>query len=49
MQTLAIFAERDPDIRPEIIELIEYLMETGTPAIISRSKKLRNRLKARTT
>ncbi len=49
MQTLAIFAERYPDIRPEIIELIECLMKTGSPAIISRGKKLLSRLKARTT
>ena len=49
MQTLAIFAERYPDIRPEIIELIECLMKTGSPAIITRGNKLLSRLKARTT
>jgi hypothetical protein len=46
MQTLAIFAERDADLRPQIIQLIECLMETGSPAIVSRGKKLLSRLKS---
>ena len=49
MQTLATFAERDPDIRPQIIELIECIMKTGSPAIISRGKQLLSRLKVKTT
>ena len=46
MQTLAIFAERDADMRPQIIQLIECLMETGRPAIVSRGKKVLSRLKS---
>jgi hypothetical protein len=46
MQTLAIFAERDADMRPQIIQLIECLMETGSPAIVNRGKKLLSRLKS---
>jgi len=45
MQTLADFAERDASIRPKIIELIEEIMKTGSPAIISRGKKLIGKLK----
>jgi hypothetical protein len=46
MQTLAIFADREASIRPQIIELIEEMMKTGSPAIISRGKKLINKLKS---
>lgn len=46
MQTLAIFAEIDVSIRPQVIELIEHIMKTGSPAVISRGKKLINKLKS---
>ena len=45
MQTLADFAEKDEQINPQIIKLIKEMMEKGSPAIISRGKKLLNRLK----
>jgi hypothetical protein len=40
MQILAIFADSYARaIRPQIIELIEEMMKTASPAIISRGKK----------
>jgi len=40
MQTLADFAERDENIRPQIIKIIKSLMKKGSPATISRGNRL---------
>lgn len=45
MQTLADFAERDESIRSHIIKIIEEIMKTGSPAVISRGKKLIRKFK----
>lgn len=45
IQTLADFAEKDKQLKPRIIKLIKEMMEQGTPSVISRGKKLINRLK----
>jgi hypothetical protein len=45
MQTLADFAERDHSIRSKVIKKIEKMMETGSPAILSRGRKLLKKLK----
>ncbi|UUV17842.1 hypothetical protein NRK67_11135 [Fusobacteria bacterium ZRK30] len=45
MQTLADFAERDQQLKSQIIKLIEEMMEQGAPSLISRGKKLIKRLK----
>ena len=45
MQTLANFAERDASIKPRILEFIEEIMKTGSPAIKSRGKTLIKALK----
>ncbi|WP_028856256.1 hypothetical protein [Psychrilyobacter atlanticus] len=45
MQTLADFAEKDQQLQPQIVKLIRQMMEQGTPSIVSRGKKLINRLK----
>ncbi|MHA2392894.1 MAG: hypothetical protein ACXAEX_13180 [Promethearchaeota archaeon] len=45
MQTLANFAERDASIKPRILEFIEEIMKTGSPAVKSRGKKLIKALK----
>ena len=45
LQTLADFAERDENIRPSIIEIIEKIMIDGSSAIVSRGKKLIKNLK----
>jgi HEAT repeat protein len=44
MQALADFAERDAALRPEVIQLLEELTRTGSPAMASRGRKLRQRL-----
>jgi hypothetical protein len=44
MQTLANFAEKDEQIKPQIIKLIEEMMKKEGPAIISRGKKLISKL-----
>ncbi|KXB08287.1 hypothetical protein AKJ58_00370 [candidate division MSBL1 archaeon SCGC-AAA385D11] len=45
MQTLADFAKKDERIRSRILSKIEKLVETGSPAIVSRGKKLIDKLK----
>ena len=45
MQALADFAERDASLRPRIIKLLEKLVETGSPAMKSRGRKLLERLR----
>jgi len=42
MQTLADLAERDNKIKPEIIKIINKTMMNGSPAIVSRGKRLLN-------
>jgi len=44
MQTLADFAERDADLRPKVIQLLEELTTTGSPAMKSRGRKLLEKL-----
>jgi len=45
MQTLADFAEKDEDLRPRIIRKLEETINTGSPAMVSRGKKLIKKLK----
>lgn len=45
MQALAEFAERDASLRAHVIELLEELVETGSPAMKSRGRKLLQRLR----
>jgi hypothetical protein len=45
MQTLADFAERDVSLRPQVIKIIEKVMKNGSPAIVSRGRKLLHILK----
>jgi hypothetical protein len=40
MQALADFAERDAGLRPKVIQLLEELTRTGSPAMKSRGRKL---------
>ncbi|MFQ5610768.1 MAG: hypothetical protein ACE5H9_01395 [Anaerolineae bacterium] len=40
MQTLADLAEQDELLRPQVIEKLAELVETGSPAMVSRGKKL---------
>ncbi len=47
MDALTTFAERDVRIRPQIIELLEKLSRTGSPAMKSRGRKLLRRLDRR--
>jgi hypothetical protein len=44
MQALADFAERDADLRPKVIQLLEELTTTGSPAMKSRGRKLMEKL-----
>ena len=44
MQTLAALAEKDGQIKPKIINLIKGMIKNGSPAIISRGKKLLKQL-----
>lgn len=44
MQTLADFAEKDEQIKPRMINLIKGMIKNGSPAIISRGKKLLKQL-----
>jgi hypothetical protein len=46
MQTLAELAERNPLLKPRVIEKIAAMTETGSPAVINRGRKLLQRLKA---
>ena len=45
MQALADFAERDAGLRTSVIELLEELTTTGSPAMRSRGRKLLEKLK----
>lgn len=45
IQTLTDLAEKDASLRPEVIGIIENVMKSGSPAIISRGKRLIKRLK----
>jgi hypothetical protein len=40
MQALADLAERHPGLRPQVVEVIERLARTGSPAMRSRGQKL---------
>lgn len=42
MQTLANFAQKDQNIKDRVIKKINKLIKTGSPAIVSRGKKLLN-------
>ena len=44
METLACFAERDKSIKKKVVKIIKGLMEMGSPAMVSRGKKLLTRL-----
>ncbi len=44
MQTLADLAEKDEQIKPKIVNLIKEMIKNGSPAIISRGKKLLKQL-----
>lgn len=44
MDSLAVFAERIPKIRKDITGIIKAQMEHGSPAILSRGRKLLERL-----
>jgi hypothetical protein len=44
MQTLADFAEKDEQIKPRMINLIKGMIKSGSPAIVSRGKKLLKQL-----
>jgi hypothetical protein len=44
MQALADFAESDADLRPQVIQLLEELVETGSLAMKSRGQKLLKKL-----
>lgn len=44
MQTLADFAEKDEQIKPRRINMIKGVIKNGSPAIISRGKKLLKQL-----
>lgn len=44
MQTLADFAEKDEQIKSRMINLIKGMIKNGSPAIISRGKKLLKQL-----
>ncbi len=40
MQALADLAEKDPSLRPRVIDLLTHLIKTGTPAMKSSGRKL---------
>ncbi|MFQ5572425.1 MAG: hypothetical protein ACE5G0_22350 [Rhodothermales bacterium] len=44
MQALVDLAEADPELRDEVLPVIEKLTRTGTPAMRSRGRKLLKRL-----
>ena len=46
MQTLADLAKTDEESRPRILHKLEEMVNTGSPAIVSRGKKLIQKLKA---
>ena len=45
MDALAGFVERDPEMHPWVLVLIEEMVEDGSPAMKSRGRKLLSRLK----
>ncbi len=45
IQTLADFAEKDEVLRPRMIRKLEEIINTGNPAMVSRGKKLIEKLK----
>jgi len=45
MQALADLAEGDVSLRPQVIDLLEELARTGSPAMKSRGRKLLGKLK----
>jgi len=45
MQTLAEFAKKDKALRPQIIKRLEAIINTVSPAMVSRGKKLIKKLK----
>jgi hypothetical protein len=47
MQTLADIASRDAELRGPILEQLEQLTRTGSPAMQSRGRNLLERLHAR--
>ena len=46
MQALAELAEQDARLRPRLIQLLEELTETGSPAMKSRGRKLLEKLRS---
>ena len=44
MEALTIFAERNESILKEVLEIIKMQMKNGSPAILSRGRKLLQRL-----
>lgn len=48
MQALAEFAERDESLRAQTIAMLEEQVQTGTPAMKSRGRRLLKRLTQRT-
>jgi len=47
MQALADLAEDDAALRPQMIELLENLIQTGSPAMQSRGRTLLERLRSK--
>jgi hypothetical protein len=47
MQALADIAEQDAELRTPIIEQLQELTRTGSPAMQARGKKLLEKLKKR--
>ncbi len=47
MQALAEFAEKDKALCPQIIKRFEAIINIGSPAMVSRGKKLIKKLKKR--
>jgi len=45
MQALADLAEEHLDLRAQVVELLEELVQTGSPAMQSRGRKLLARMK----
>ncbi|MFQ5652666.1 MAG: hypothetical protein ACE5IY_22260 [bacterium] len=47
MDSLAVFADRNAVILQDVIEIIKVQMESGSPAVLSRGRKLLQRLERR--
>jgi hypothetical protein len=45
LQALADFAEKDDSLRLRVVEVLEELVQSGSPAVINRGKKLLAKLK----